>query len=456
MKYVKTYENYKKYRNEEVVNEELLGGIINFFKKLWDNIAKDIEALGKSPSFEKIDDFVEKRFFNPSDKNYIFKSILDEFKKKQDANNEDCFKLVDDTLDAISTTNMQSLYDQLSKFYGKMLAPVEIIKFYFSTARNKAIKDFKFAGGPDTQAGQEPKIDPKLKKLELTDTTHLPDFKKILAPTGEDRKKKKEVAITWVEKTLIPKILKYIQEITPEQVEKYLEIKKIPMPEGSPEGGYKIGDTVIYKREKFNQDEWGKLTDDEKKDTENPKMKELQKEQIGVKAITKIDDKNVTFMGDDGKEIIKPIEDILMKVEKEKEEYKVGDTVVYKREKFNQEEWNKLTDDEKKDQNNPKMKELEKEQIGIKAITKIDDKNVTFMGADNKEIIKPLDSILMKLEVKAEGQEELVKKLGELKTKKPEDIQKVSKFVDFISNDANKDKIADIDKIIGGEAQGGA
>jgi hypothetical protein len=51
-------------------------------------------------------------------------------------------------------------------------------------------------------------------------------------------------------------------------------------------------------------------------------------------------------------------------------------------------------------------------------------------------------------EEKPEGQEDLVKKLGELKTKKPDDISKVSKYVDFISDEANKAKIEEIDKII--------
>jgi hypothetical protein len=35
-----------------------------------------------------------------------------------------------------------------------------------------------------------------------------------------------------------------------------------------------------------------------------------------------------------------------------------------------------------------------------------------------------------------------------LKTKKPDDISKVSKYVDFISDEANKAKIEEIDKII--------
>ena len=370
MKYIKTYENFRKYKNEDATNEGLFGNILNFFKKLWNNIAKEIEGLGKDPTMEKLGEFIESKLFNPNDKDFIFKTVLDEFKKKEDSNNEDCFKLVDDTLDVLTEVNMQSLYDQLLKFYGKNLAPVEVFRFYFTSARNRAITDYKYAGGPSTPAGQEAKIDANLKKLDMNDTSHLPDFKKALLPTGEDRKKKKEVAIAWVEKTLIPRLLKYIQEVTTDQVKKYLESKKIPMIKigGDDEGGYKQGDTVIYKREKFNQEEWNKLTDDEKKDIENDKNKELQKEQIGVKSITKIDDKNVTFTGDDG-----------------------------------------------------------------------------------KEFTKPIDSILMKIEIKAEGQEELVKKLGELKAKNPDDILKVSKFVDFISDDANKDKISELDKIIGGE-----
>jgi hypothetical protein len=54
---------------------------------------------------------------------------------------------------------------------------------------------------------------------------------------------------------------------------------------------------------------------------------------------------------------------------------------------------------------------------------------------------------------KAEGQEDLVKKLGELKTKKPEDIKKVSSYVDFMSDEKNAAKVAEIEKIIG---EGGA
>ena len=177
-------------------------------------------------------------------------------------------------------------------------------------------------------------------------------------------KKKKEVIITWVEKTLIPQLDKFADAITEDEVNKYLETRKIPVPEAGPEGGYKVGDTVVYKREKFVQEEWDKVTDDEKK---------------------------------------KP--------------------------------------------NEGKMKELQTEQIGIKKISKIEGDKISFEGAD---FTKTMGDLLMKSEVEAEGQEDLVKKLGDLKTKKPEDIKKVGTYVDFISDEANKDKVAEIDKIIGG------
>lgn len=234
-------------------------------------------------------------------------------------------------------------------------------QYIFQTVRNKSIVQYKFAGGP-----ADGKVDPKKINVDLKDVTHMPEFKKLLT-AATDNKKKREVTITWVEKTLIPQLVKFEQAITIEELDKNLETKKI------------------------------------------------------------------TFTGTAEGEVAT--------------EYKVGDTVVYKREKFVQEEWDKVTDDEKKKPNEGKMKELQAEQIGIKKISKIEGDKISFEGAD---FTKTMDDLLMKSEVEAEGQEDLVKKLGELKTKKPEDIKKVGTYVDFISDEANKDKVAEIDKIIGG------
>lgn len=133
-------------------------------------------------------------------------------------------------------------------------------------------------------------------------------------------------------------------------------------------------------------------------------------------------------------------------------EIKAGVEVVYKRDKFDENEWKKLTDEDKKKPNEGKMKELQdKEMIGVKKVKELKGDDVSFEDAD---FTKKSGDILMNVgeggEKPAE-QQDLVKKLGEMKTKKPEDMTKVSKYVDFISDEKNKDKVEEIEKIISGE-----
>ena len=99
------------------------------------------------------------------------------------------------------------------------------------------------------------------------------------------------------------------------------------------------------------------------------------------------------------------------------------------------------------------MKELQDgEMIGIKKISKIEGDVVSFEDAD---FTKEKGDILMKVEgVKAEGQEDLVKTLGEVKTKNPEAIKKLGDIAKLYQDpEANKDKIAEIEKQLGGEGQ---
>lgn len=362
MKYLKEYKSFS-----EPVNEELLGGLVNFFKGMWAKATEEIKKLGKNPTIAQIDEWITKNAFNPSDANYMFKNVMDEFKKKTEANDQDCLTLVENILDpttgVLGTQGLQPLYDDLLKAFGKNAAPLNIFQYFINTVRNRAIVDYKYCGGP-----ADGKVDPKKKNIDLKDTTHLPDLKKVLT-SATDNKKKKDVTITWVEKTLITRLSKYLSEIKEEDVAKYLESKNIEVPAGGEGGDYKVGDTVIYKRDKFVQEEWDKLTDDDKKKPEEGKMKELQTEQIGIKKISKIEGTKVSFEGE------------------------------------------------------------------------------TFT--------KEMGDILMKSEVvKAEGQEDLVKELGDLKAKNPDDIKKVSSYVKFLSDEKNKDNVAKIDQIMGGSADG--
>jgi hypothetical protein len=360
MKYVKSFESHR----SKVVNEELFGGILNFFKNMWGKAMDELKKLGEDPNTTEVKDWIADNPFNPSDNNYLFKAVMDEFKKKPEANDQDALTLVDSILNpetgVLGKQGLAPLYENLKKAFPPLEGEPEssqyaTFEYVFNTIRTKAIIQYKFAASSDG------KVDIKKININLADLTHLPDVKKILT-AAKDGKKKREVIINWCEKVLFPQLDKLADAITEDEVNKNLESRKIPVPE------------------------------------------------IAV-------------------------------------EYKVGDSVVYKREKFDQAKWDVLTDDDKKKPNEGKMKELQAEAIGIKKISKIDGDKISFEGAD---FTKTMGDILMKTDlVKVEGQEDLVKKLGDMKTKKPEDIKKVGNFVDFISDEANKDKVAEIDKIIG-------
>jgi hypothetical protein len=318
---------------------------------MWNKAVEDIKKLGEKPTMKDLDSWIEKNSFNTSSPSYLFKSVMNEFKKK-DSNAENfssdtCLDLITNILDPdlgiLGKQGLQPLYDNLLKAFGKNLAPLETIRYYFQTCRNKAITDYKYAGGPEGG-----KVDPKKVIKELDNTTHLPDFKKVLIPIKEDKKKMKEATISWVEKTLIPRLLKYIQEIKPEEVAAYLKTKNIVSDDGSG-SDYKMGDTVIYvtnkgKGENFEENEWTKITDDEKKNIEDGKMKELiNKQIIAKKKISKIDGDKVSFVDAN---FTKNVKDILMKVEGDEtrsEEAKKAAEALGKI-KDNPEDMNQITD----------------------------------------------------------------------------------------------------------------
>ena len=98
MKYVKSFESHRKSKLTEPVNEELFGGIINFFKGLWSKAMEELKKLGKDPDTTQVKDWIGSNPFNPADNNYLFKNVMDEFKKKLEANDQDALTLVDNIL----------------------------------------------------------------------------------------------------------------------------------------------------------------------------------------------------------------------------------------------------------------------------------------------------------------------------------------------------------------------
>lgn len=372
MKHIRKFESFKNSRSQSV-NEEILGSIMNFFKNMWAKAVDEIKKLGKNPSPDEVEQWMDKNPLNPTDDGYIFKPQMDEFKKKTEANEQDCLDLIQNLLDpqsgCLGKQGLQTLYDGILKSFGKDTPTIDIVKYYMETIRNRAIKDYKFAGGPDLKVGTDAKIDAAKINKDMKDTTHLPEFKKVLVAAGQDAKKRKQICVDWVEKTLLPRLDKYCQEITDAQVDEYLKtLGKTPPPDAST---YKIGDTVIYQREKFVKADWDKITEDDKKKPNEGKIKELQ----------------------------------------------------------------------------------DKDQIGTKKISKIEGEKISFENAD---FTKNMDEILMKVEVteKTEGQEELTKTLGDMKTKNPEGITKLTNIANLYKDpEANKEKIAEIEKILSPEAK---
>ena len=129
---------------------------------------------------------------------------------------------------------------------------------------------------------------------------------------------------------------------------------------------------------------------------------------------------------------------------------------MYKRDNWEknkaQDVWDKLTDDEKKKPEGGKLKELiDNESIGIKVIKAVEKDFVRFTDVD---WIKDNEEILGKVEAKAEGQDDLVNTLKDVKTKNPEAIKKLGDIAKMYQEpDKNKDKIVEIEKLIGGEEE---
>ena len=388
MKHLRGYEKFKESRkiseNLNPVNEEFLGklfgGLKELFGKVWDQaVAGMKKELGKNPEPEKIKGYLDQNILDPNKPTFVFKAVVGKdspFFKAPTANDQSCLELIGKMLDPVSgglgsgpEGGLQQLYDDLLKNFGKETPTLDIVKYYLETIRNRAIKDYKYAKGPDLKVGKPPVINPKDINFTLTDLTHLPDLKKILT-TAKDEKAKRQVTLDWVNKTFLVRLDKYLSEIKNEDVDKYIQSVGKEVPEAGPEGGYKAGDTVIYKRGKFNDDEWGKITDEEKKKPEEGKMKDLQ----------------------------------------------------------------------------------DKEMIGIKKVKEIKGEDVSFEDAD---FTKKTSDLLGKVEAKAEGQDDLVNTLKDVKTKNPEAIKKLDNIAKMYQEpDKNKDKIAEIDKLIGGEEEG--
>ena len=326
MKHIRNYESFKLKRKYENINEEFLGGLVDWFKGLWKNAVDSLKKIGDNPSVPDIKKWVDDNIFNPKNKNFLFKSVIDEFKKKENATNEECFMFIDNILDpqdgAMGKGKLQMLYDNLLKAFGKdNVGPLESIRYIVETIRNRAIKDYNYGGGPDFKVGEDAKIDPDKKTQDLEDNSHIPDFKKVLKDAGDDDKKRKDDVLNWVEKTLIVRLDKYASDIKDSDVVGYLKSKNI-----NTGGDFKVGDEVVYKRDSWNdnaQKIWNEMNDNQRQNPEQEPLKKLIDD--GFVAINKIG----KIQGDDflfeGANFTKKKSDILGKITQNEEAKKASE-----------------------------------------------------------------------------------------------------------------------------------
>ena len=120
-----------------------------FFKNLWNKAIAELDKLGDNPKQEDITKWISTNTLNPADDSYMFKQQMEEFKKRPEANDQDCLTLVDGILNpetgALGKQGLQPMMDALKKKYPpKKGEPMHWLpadtEFIFQTIRNTQVR----------------------------------------------------------------------------------------------------------------------------------------------------------------------------------------------------------------------------------------------------------------------------------------------------------------------------
>ena len=405
MKYIKKYESFK-IQNSEPVNEEflgkLIGGIKNLFKKAQERSNKAKGGKEVEVIYQKYLNMITSELAKTAqiDLNVAAASKGDLPAAVGATTNDANAKLAVDTL-----KKKQAVMDQIvKKLQANALKEMDAVLTKFGgAAANPQLKII---------------IDTKKDQFEM-------DFLNAKISYLDNAGDKTMVATISKERDALSKKIE-------DDFKDFDTAKAVT---------YAVGDEVIYL-----------LKDKKPEEYDKTKKPEDQKAIVGVHKIAELDGDNFTLEDEKGEPTIKKTgKEIMGKVEGAEGtegEYKAEDVVMYLLKDKKKEEFDALTDEEKKTPTEGKAAEI----VGVKKIEKVEGDKVTFLDKEGKPtIVKTLAEIMGKTEAveKAEGQEDLVKKLGDLKSKKPEDIKKVSSYVDFMSDEKNAAKVAEIEKIIG-------
>lgn len=280
--------------NVEPINEELLGGLVNFFKGLWKKLSAELEKIDNDPN--NIKEFVANQILNPTSNNSIFKNELVKFRANKTLNDQAIFdfmtEIFDKTTGVLGVQGIGNLFNTTSlkgeKMKGKRLA----VEYIINTTRDYMIKKLKFDQKKDNSTIR--------KRGKFVDTNWLGPLKAQIAdPNKIDVNK----VVTWITNNVFADMQKYAMSLREDAIREAVkkgggDLSASGMTYDKLKEFFDKKTPVIYLRK-------GKTIDDYNAN----KKTEEQKDTVGVKVINAIDDQNtdksVTFLDEEGQPTIR-------------------------------------------------------------------------------------------------------------------------------------------------------
>lgn len=375
MKYIKTFESHRSSKNTETVNEEFLGAIGKFFgnmfKKAKERINKTKGGQEVEAIYQKYLDLISKEFAKTAKVELNLAAAARENEgtgavPKKESLDTEVSDMINEADDAPAAEGDAPAADgeapatpevdaktAVAQLKSKKTVLDQIIKKLKEMALKEMDAVLKKYGGAAANPQLEIIITAKKDQFDL-------DFMNAQISWLEKAGDKTEsIAISKQRDAIAKKI---------EADYKDFDSKKAVT--------YKEGDNVIYKLQDFKQEEWDKLSAEQKaKPDEEPASK-----YVGIHKVTKIDGDKFTIDLGDGKTVEKTGAEIIGKPAPGAG-YKVGDRVKYKMNDGGEAET---------------------------VITKIEGDKWFFKGKD-KELSKPFDSIVNKVKKGEEAKPEEAK-----------------------------------------------
>jgi len=348
--------------NEMPLNEELLGGLVNFFKGLWKKMGEEITRLENDPN--KIKEYIANNTFNVTSPNSIFKMELDTFNKNKVITDDTVKNFINDLLNpttgVLGKQGIGNLFNDKALQGDKIKAKRIAFEYIINLSRNYISKKINY--NPTNN-----KFDRDGTSGKFIDNNFLKGLKAVMPIKDKIDKKK---VINWITINIFQEMQKFVRTIKEDDIKAAQQ-----------KGGVDVKQeaTMTYDRLK------------EFLDSGDPViylLKDKTKEEFDVK---KAPEEQTTVVG------IKKIHEV-------------------------------------------------KPEDGDDAVTFLDKNNQPNIKKRYEDIIGPAKAKPGEAGQNAQKAKEALGKIANDEDK----MGKVATFADFIGNEANKDKVEQINQIMGG------